>query len=148
VWPTVLDLMGLAPLADTDGRSLAPEILAAARGQPIADAEQPGFAHLDRTWGQQRTPPAPAVAVTEEGFRFVYRLDAEGTAVEELFDRRTDPLELDNVLADHPAVAGRLRKLVRSYLESRPAPWGVETPTVELDEMELNQLRALGYAVP
>ena len=28
---------------------------------------------------------------------------------------------------------------------SRP-PWGVEALKVEIDEMELNQLRALGYA--
>jgi hypothetical protein len=88
------------------------------------------------------------VAVSHEAFRFVYRLDAEGTAQEELFDRRADPLERDDVLDEHPEVAGRMRELARAYLEPRPTPWGVETPTVELDEMELNQLRALGYAVP
>jgi arylsulfatase A-like enzyme len=148
VWPTILDLLGLPPLDEPDGRSLVPEIVAATSGQPGARGEEPGFAHLDRTWGQQRNRPEPAVAVTHEGFRFVYRLDAEGAAQEELFDRRADPLERDDVLDEHPEVAGRMRELARAYLEPRPAPWGVETPTVELDEMELNQLRALGYAVP
>jgi arylsulfatase A-like enzyme len=148
VWPTVLDLLGLPPLPDPDGRSLVPEIIATARGEPASGGEAPGFAHLDRTWGQQRTRPEPAVAVTHEGFRFVYRRDATGSAQEELFDSRSDPLEQHDVLADHPEVAARMRGLAEAYLEGGPAPWGVETPTVELDEMELNQLRALGYAVP
>src|SRR5262245_10104598 len=33
IWPTVLDLVGLAPLPNVDGRSLVPLILAAARGE-------------------------------------------------------------------------------------------------------------------
>ena len=32
--------------------------------------------------------------------------------------------------------------------DTPPAPWGVETPTLEMDEIQLNQLRALGYALP
>jgi hypothetical protein len=44
------------------------------------------------------------------------------------------------VVADLTAVAD-------SYFESRPPPWGTDAPTVELDEMEMNQLRALGYGV-
>ncbi len=34
-----------------------------------------------------------------------------------------------------------------SYFESRPPPWRTDAPTIELDEMEMNQLRALGYGV-
>ena len=36
---------------------------------------------------------------------------------------------------------------VEAYLASRPPPWGDDAPTVEIDEMQLNQLRALGYGV-
>jgi hypothetical protein len=28
-----------------------------------------------------------------------------------------------------------------------PPPWGTDAPTVEIDEMEMDQLRALGYGV-
>ena len=67
-------------------------------------------------------------------------------SVEELFDRRGDRFETRNVLAEQPEVADRLRAEVEHYLESTP-PWE-DVPTVEIDEMEANQLRALGYAVP
>ena len=46
-----------------------------------------------------------------------------------------------------PSVAERLRAEADRYLASRPA-WEGETKPLELDELQLNQLRALGYAVP
>ena len=73
---------------------------------------------------------------------------AEGKVTEELFDLDADPSELNNVLEDQPDAAARLRELASDYLASDSSPWGVETPSVEIDEMELNQLRALGYALP
>jgi hypothetical protein len=51
------------------------------------------------------------------------------------------------VLAEEPEVAERLRVLAESYLEGKP-PWDSPAPMLELDEIQLNQLRALGYAVP
>jgi hypothetical protein len=36
---------------------------------------------------------------------------------------------------------------VDRYLEESSAPWGVGPDTIELDEMRLNQLKALGYRV-
>ena len=47
---------------------------------------------------------------------------------------------------EHPEVAARLRGLAEDYLAS-PQPWG-EAETLEVDEIQLNQLRALGYQVP
>jgi arylsulfatase A-like enzyme len=149
VWPTILDLLGLTPLPDTDGRSLVPLLLAAAKGEAVTDDPRPAFAHIDRTWGQRGSEPSPLVAVAQDGFRFVYGPESNGSAREELFDSSTDALERRNVRREHPEVAARMRDLARRYLESAPpAPWGVETPVVELDEMEFKQLRALGYAVP
>ena len=40
----------------------------------------------------------------------------------------------------------RLRSVAEAYLETTPA-WG-DAPTREIGELELNQLRALGYAIP
>lgn len=148
VWPTLLDLLGLPPLEGADGRSYLPEILAAARGEPVRDDGAPSFAHLDQNWGQRDRDPAPTLAVTEAGYRYVMTPLPQGRTREELFDGASDELELRNLVAEQPEVAERLRALGRSYLESPPAPWGVETPTLEMDEIQLNQLRALGYAVP
>ena len=39
-----------------------------------------------------------------------------------------------------------IREAVRAYLEeSSLPPWGEDAPTVEIDALQLHQLRALGY---
>ena len=43
--------------------------------------------------------------------------------------------------------AARFREQVDAYLASGP-PWKTDARHLEMDEMQLNQLRALGYAVP
>ena len=67
---------------------------------------------------------------------------------EELFDRSRDETEVENVIAEHDELAERLRSAVHQYLESPLPPWGDTSESVELNEMELNQLRALGYSIP
>ena len=148
LWPTLLDLLGLPPLEEADGRSRVPEILAAARGEPVPDDGAPAFAQLDQTWGQRTRPPAPTVAVTQGSQRLVTTALAKGRTREELYDRTGDEPEKRNLLEERPEVAERLRGLVRDYLESPPPPWGGPAPSLEMDEMQLNQLRALGYAIP
>jgi len=147
VWPTLLDLLGLRPLPAADGRSRVPEILAAARGEAAPASQHAGFAHLDQRWGQRGETTAPTVAVLEDGFRFVRTETPRGTR-EELFDDAVDPAERRNLLEERPDLAKRMSELAQQHLESEPAPWAAETSTLELDELELNQLRALGYAIP
>lgn len=149
IWPTVLDLLGLPELPATDGRSLVPELLAAARGEPLADGSSEGFAFIDRSWGQRTEFANPTVAVADGPLRYVWVGDFEGETVEEdLFDASTDPDELQDLLAERPEDAERLRERARQHLESEPADWAGEAPTLEINELELNQLRALGYQVP
>jgi arylsulfatase A-like enzyme len=148
VWPTLLDLLGLPPLEGADGRSRVPEILAAARGEPPQDDGAPAFAELDRTWGQRTREPLPTVAVTQGSSRYVMTTLPDGREHEEIFDARGDALELHNLLEKRPELAERLRALAHSHLEGPPAPWAEEVMTLEMDEMQLNQLRALGYALP
>ena len=39
--------------------------------------------------------------------------------------------------------------LAKTYIEHSPAPpWGDAAPALEIDEIQLNQLRALGYQIP
>jgi len=150
IWPTVLDLLGLPGLPDTDGRSLRPEILAAVAGGAPPREVAPAVAHLDRNWGTVGSASLSSIAVADGDFRLVRResMGAEREAVEELFHRASDPEEFVDVSSEHPEVAERLGRWVDGYLESDPSPWGVEVPEVEIDDMELNQLRALGYAIP
>ncbi len=145
VWPTLLDLLGLPVPQDADGRSLVPALLAAARGAPAPDGEATGIAHLDVNWGQRGREPAPTVAVSDAGLRYV-RVPGAGAPFEQLFDAAGDPRELADRAGDDPEALARLRAVADDYLASPPR-WG-EAPRREIDELELNQLRALGYAVP
>jgi len=150
IWPTVLDLLGLPELPDTDGRSLVPEMIAGAVGKPVED-DITGVAHLERGWGRDENPSRPAVAIAKGKYRYVLQRGEEtprDPTIESLFDTEADPLELKNILEEEPEVAEELRQLAQQYLESPPPPWGSEATNVELDEMEARQLRALGYAVP
>ena len=148
IWPTLLDLLGLPALPETDGRSRVPEILAAVRGEPMADDGEPAFAHLDRHWGQRRRDPMPTLAVTEGPYRYVRVPTLDGPTTEELFDADQDAAELENLLEARPEVAERLRSRVDRYLENARTPWSEKAPPLEIDEMQLNQLRALGYSLP
>jgi hypothetical protein len=65
-----------------------------------------------------------------------------------LFDRDSDVREQRNIAEEETETAARLREQAEAYLASPPPPWGDETPSVELDDMDLNQLRALGYVLP
>jgi arylsulfatase A-like enzyme len=147
VWPTLLDLIGLHTPGPKDGRSRVADIIASARGESVPETDGVGIAHLDQRWGQQSMTPMPTVAVTEGTLRYVRTLHPGGGPVlEELFDAQHDRLEQAEVGAAHAESLARLRALADEYLET-PPEWG-EAPTRELDELELNQLRALGYALP
>ncbi len=147
LWPTVLDLLGLPPLADVDGRSRVPEILAAVRGEQGPEDGAVAIAHLDQTWGQRVVTKSPNVSVSEGSFRFVQFTNPKGKTREELFDASRDAKEMENRIKDDPEVAERMREHAKKYLASAPS-WQQEPRRLELDELQLNQLRALGYALP
>ena len=145
LWPTVLELAGLPPLVDPDGRSLVPEIVAAAQGEVSPGDGGLAFAQLDQTWGRGKVKPQPLVAVNRGKWRLIY--PAARPKQVELYDKEADPTEQRNLADEHTEVVADLTAVANSYFESRPPPWGTDAPTVELDEMEMNQLRALGYGV-
>jgi arylsulfatase A-like enzyme len=147
LWPTILDLLKLSPLEDTDGRSRMAEIEIAARASAADDVDSEdwrGYAHIDQAWGWTKRPPRPMVAVNDGPWRLIYRSDRPGRS--ELYAVDQDPLEQNDLASDEPEVVKRLNGEARAYLESPSAPWG-EAVDVELSDEELNQLRALGYAV-
>jgi arylsulfatase A-like enzyme len=145
VWPTVLDLMGLEVPPNLDGHSLVPTLLAHARGSASDGPDATAVAHLDQTWGQRASEPSPTVAVSEGSLRYV-SVDQGRVIIEQLFDRVNDPHELDDRAQLEPEAVERLRGVAEEYLDATPT-WG-EAPTREIGELELNHLRALGYAIP
>jgi arylsulfatase A-like enzyme len=145
LWPTVLELVGLPPLSDVDGASLVPEIAAAAQGEPPPESDGLAFAQIDQRWARTREKPQPMVAVNQGRWRLLYRSNLP--AQSELYDKSQDPWEQRDLAADRPGVTAKLNELAVGYLDSPPPPWGDDAPVIEIDEMQMNQLRALGYGV-
>lgn len=145
LWPTVLELVGLPALPDTDGQSMVPQIAAAAESSGGPDQDGVAFAQIDQTWGKDRMRPRPMVALNEGRWRLIYRAASPNRP--ELFDKTQDPYEQRDVSDENPEVVEALVARADAYLKSPPPPWGADAPTVEVDEMLMNQLRALGYGV-
>ena len=142
IWPTILELVGLPVLPLAEGRSRVPEIL----GRAIEGAadQQPDFAQLDRTWGKVRKKPAPIVAVRRGSHRLIH--DVVGAQRDTLYDLASDPLGLLDIAEANPEITQQLTLEIERYLE-RGVVWNEGAPRVELEDMQLNQLRALGYAI-
>lgn len=145
VWPTLLDLLGLPGLGDVDGQSRVPEILAASGGHVDETVEEsiPTIAYLDENWGQTHADVRPAVSVLEGEYRFVSGRNIAGNPHEDLLLRADGQKE--NQIEEYPEIAIRLREIAKQYLETKPVH---EIEAVDLDQMQLDQLRALGYELP
>jgi len=147
VWPTLLDLVGLPPLQGVDGRSMMPLILAAGGASPervSADLTRPVVSHLDQNWGG-RAEPRELVSLTDGDSRLILQIDHPNSV--EFYDSSTDPWEANNRSAGNPPELKPMLERIDRYLNDSEPPWGVESPAVEVDELRLNQLRALGYRV-
>ena len=153
LWPTVYDLLGIdAPILpeSPDGRSLVPDILQATTGgAPRLDeegTERLGFSFLNQNWGQRsQGMPRSTYAVVKGRDRYVRR-DAGSHRYEELFDAAADPRELASVAGTRRERLEELRRSGESMAAARPV-WG-EPEAREISELQLNQLRALGYQLP
>ncbi len=147
IWPTILDLLGVELPEGIDGRSRLPDILSSLSGEASDDGGRIAIATLDQNWARRDSDPLPAIAVVEGALRYVRIEQANGDhRTEQLFDARDDPRELRDLAAEEPETLERLRAAADDYFETEPS-WG-KAPTRELDELELNLLRALGYKIP
>jgi choline-sulfatase len=144
VWPTLLELLQLPPLPETDGRSRVADLMAAAKGESAPPGQRPRFAHIDQNWARTERDPLPMISVSDGDYRLLIGASVGGRG--KLFDRSKDPREQHDVGQQEPEQLARMKGLARDYLGRDPAPWG-QAPEVGLDPAEMEQLRALGYGV-
>jgi iduronate 2-sulfatase len=144
IWPTLLDLFGLPAMQDADGTSTLPLIEDALARRGRAPRTTHGFAYIDQAWGRMRSLPRPLLAVSDGSLRLYHQ--GGSPERDELYDLARDPREQRNLRADRPDEVARLRAIAEAHLQKGPA-WET-VPQLELDEMELNNLRALGYKLP
>jgi len=127
---TILDLLGLPPLEDTQGQSLMPLF-----EDPEADLELTGYGESIE----------PALAFGSSVLRFVrvgswkylHKLEPE------LYDLGSDPDELRNLAAERPETVEQLRARLNQLIAA--APSRPEDARVAMDEQTLAELQALGY---
>ena len=140
VIPTLYDLVGIDPPDVTDGKSRAGWLM----GDHTPDFPDRDFAHLDRSWGKKDVPPNPVIGLREGRYRLIH--DVNKPELDRLYDVRSDRGEFVDIAASEPTILNTLRASVREYLDMEPA-WEGGAPEIELDEMSLRQLRALGYSI-
>ncbi|HIL80101.1 MAG TPA: hypothetical protein EYG54_02430 [Myxococcales bacterium] len=144
VWPTLLDMLGLPGLEDPDGESLAPLLL----GQPAKPRSDMGFAQLDRNWGKIESEESPLIAVRKGNLRLIHSLEFPTRDL--LFDVDLDPGEHRQIADGQNELKDEQKKELLEdalrYLEREPL-WQGGSDSVEIDEMQLRQLRALGYSI-
>jgi choline-sulfatase len=137
VMPTILDLAGVAPPPDLDGRSLVPLL----RGATLPP--RPAYSEtLYERFPEVASPGEELVSLRHGRFRLL-----RSGARHELYDLASDPDELRNVAAEHPevvrALEARLADLRRRHA-STPPP---RTLGLDPEEAERHRerLRSLGY---
>ena len=140
VIPTLYELVGLDPPVQTDGRSRAGWLM----GELTPDFPDRDIAHLDRAWGKADQEPQTVVGIRDGHYRLIH--DANNPELDQLYDVRSDRGEFVDIAQDEPTILNTLQAIAREYLAQEPA-WEGGAPEIELDEMSLRQLRALGYSI-
>jgi arylsulfatase A-like enzyme/Flp pilus assembly protein TadD len=126
--PTVLDLIGIAPPADFDGRSVIP-VVNGSETTPRSAYVEAMDASLTRNW-------APLTGIVSGRNKLI------DLPIPELYDLGADPREASNIYASSGERARTLESLLRETSAAR-RPSGAETVTLGDDARR--RLQALGY---
>jgi len=148
ILPTVLDLLGLKPADGIEGRSLTPllsgahlEALPAMSTKLALPEAKPGGAVPENL--------TDTFARVEHDWKLIYRAQPARAHLKqlELYDRRSDRADRNDVAAQHTDVAERMKADVLMWMERenvvklRIGPGGAKP----LDHATLERLRSLGY---
>ncbi len=145
--PTLLELARL-PIPDhVQGRSLLPLIAAPENPEELGWPGGPVFSERVEAPGELVEGAPDAYTVIRDGWKLIWNVELRDDRPElELFEHRTDPLNLNDVASDHGTLVAELRGEIETWLERVEAEKvSDETLSEDLSPQELEQLRALGY---
>ncbi|MCG3126625.1 MAG: Arylsulfatase [Phycisphaerae bacterium] len=140
LYPTVLDLLGLAWPEPIQGVSLRPLWERKPDGPRTAYADQLNAFDMNSNVTEQRPQDGLIYALVDGDWKLIYHDRAP--EAHELFNLREDPRELQNVFAARADVANRLIDELRARNCIRPIPF----PPGQMSKAEMDALAALGYA--
>ena len=124
---------------------LLPLVLSEADGATALPEQRPVFSQLMQGWGNVRREAVPLFSVTDGSRRLI--ASQEDPPRFELYDRARDPKEQNDLYPEDGAKAAELKGLLEAYQREANPPWGQAPSAVEIEELRLNQLRALGYSI-
>jgi len=134
IGPTLLDLLGLEPLPQADGRSLAPLLQDPGR-RDWDDEVLCAFYGGEFLYTQRM--------VITGRFKYVFN----GFDADEMYDLKADPSELTNVVArrDHSVVASEMRARLWRLMNQHGDPYGDDTDAYRTDGERPNRYGAARY---
>jgi arylsulfatase A-like enzyme len=149
VMPTVLDLIGVKIPDVVQGQSLAPF----ARGQSFRRRGLLVTSRFAHPYGQSNElipeDHIDSIALLNTNWKLIYRPKGNvvGLNKVELYDRRTDHAETQNIATQHSVEVNRMVSEIGSWMDTQRqvrAALG-RGAKATLDQQTLDQLRSLGY---
>ena len=147
--PTVLELAGIAPPEQAQGQSLLPLIVDPDGVSDFGAIRRAAFSERVAAPGiQDLGLPHDSYAIVLDGWKLIKNENqAEDWPEFELYDHVNDPLNFDDVAADHPDIVANLATELSTWREwavsLRPPP---DTEAIEgMSAEEIARLRSLGY---
>ena len=148
--PTLLELAGIPTPETAQGQSLLPLLVRPADPASFGWIDRPAFSERKRIPSNRERADydVDQYSVVSAGWKLVRNIDPpEWMPDVELYNHTDDPLNLNDVTADHPDIVEQLREALAGrlrYAEARTLPTDEEAAE-ELSPAELQQLRSLGY---
>ena len=152
IMPTLMEISGLPPAEQAQGRSLVPLL----RGEQAGAADGDGWvarpAFIEKALTSDTFSPPPrdteSYAVVDDGWKLIHNTVRPFGAPEfELYDANADPLDRTDVAAEHPDIVERLAREIdrwRRVAETARLPEDAES-TEGMTPEQLERLRSLGY---
>lgn len=130
--PTLLDLIGLQPIANCDGITLLPLL-----NKSSFSLSNNNVKSNFRSIFSESTPDNVKVSIIEYPYKFIYA-HKETYA---LFNLENDPQEKNNLVDKKTTLASNMLEKILRFLEEKPP----KTEETSLSKDDLEKLKALGY---